>query len=73
MSAYFTLTLVPPIGAYIGETAHGQFLYAGTSTIVPIYSDSACTTLIEQPISISTGFVECYFAVQFIVTQHVRH
>jgi hypothetical protein len=61
MSAYFTLTLVPPVGAYIGDTAYGQFLYAGTSTVVPIYSDSACTTLIDQPINISTGFVECYF------------
>lgn len=62
MSTYFTLTLVPPVGAYIGETAIGEFLYAGTSTVVPIYSDSALTTLIEQPISISTGLVECYFA-----------
>jgi len=62
MSTFFTLTLVPPVGAYIGETAIGEFLYAGTSTVVPIYSDSALTTLIEQPISISTGLVECYFA-----------
>ena len=61
MSSFFTLTLVPPVGAYLGETAIGEFFYAGTSTVVPIYSDSACTTLIDQPFSVSTGQIDCYF------------
>ena len=61
MSAVFTLTLIPPVGAYLGETAIGEFFYAGTSTVVPIYSDSACTTLISQPFSVSTGQIDCYF------------
>lgn len=60
-SSIFTLTLVPPIGAVIGDTAVGQFFYAETNTPVAIYSDLACTQEINQPISISTGYVECYF------------
>jgi hypothetical protein len=48
MSQFFTLTLLPPVGAYIGDTAYGAFLYAGTDTVVPVYSDSACTRHIAR-------------------------
>ena len=61
MSAFFEITLVPPVGAVIGETAIGEFFYAETSTPVPIYSDEACTQLIDQPVSIASGNVQCYF------------
>lgn len=61
MSEFFILTLVPPVGAVIGD-AIGEFTYAGTDTVAPIYSDAACTQLIEQPIDISSGLIECYFA-----------
>lgn len=66
MSSIFNLTLVPPVGAVIGETAVGQFFYAGTNTPVEIYSDEACTEVLTQPLNVSTGEIQCYFADETI-------
>lgn len=62
MSALFTIQLVPPVGATFGETAAGEFFYAGTTTTVPIYSDSACTSLVEQPFLLGDGSISYYFS-----------
>jgi hypothetical protein len=57
------VTLVPPIGAVLGETAAGEFFYTGTKTPVPIYSDSACTQVVDQPFLIaSTGEISYWVA-----------
>lgn len=57
------VTLIPPIGAYLGDTAAGEFFYTGTRTVVPIYSDSACTTLVDQPFLLpQNGEISYYVA-----------
>ena len=62
-SQLIQLTLVPPVGAYLGDTAVGEFFYTGTKTVVPIYSDSACTSLVTQPVLLpKDGVINYYVA-----------
>jgi len=61
MSQYFQVTFLPPPGATLGN-AYAQFYSAGTITPVTIYSDFGLTTPIAQPVDISSGTLECYFA-----------
>jgi hypothetical protein len=61
MSQYFQVTFLPPPGATLGN-AYAQFYSAGTITPVTIYSDFGLTTPISQPVDISSGTLECYFA-----------
>jgi hypothetical protein len=61
MSQYFEVTFLPPPGAYIGN-AYAEIYIGGTNTAATVYSDIGLTSPITQPISISSGTLQCYFA-----------
>lgn len=61
MSQYFEVTFLPPPGATIGD-AYCEVFIAGTTTAADVYSDSGLTDVIDQPISVSSGTLGCYFS-----------
>ena len=65
MPQYFQVTFLPPPGALLGD-AYAEFFTGGTSTTASIYEDSGLTTPITQPVSISSGTLECYLATGLV-------
>jgi hypothetical protein len=57
----FTLILVPPAGATLGDAACEVFV-GGTQTPAYIYSDAALTTQITNPISITSNNTITFYA-----------
>lgn len=59
MSRQFTVTLVPPLGGTLGDCVYEVF-YAGTTTTVAVYSDSACTSQIALPGPVTDNQITFY-------------
>ena len=55
MASYFTLDLIPQKGGQLGLISVGVF-YANTSSAAAIFQDQALTTLIANPLVITSGY-----------------
>ena len=65
MPQYFQVTFLPPPGAYLGD-AYAEVFIGGTNTPANIYSDYGLTSQIAQPVSITSGTLECYFSIGIV-------
>lgn len=59
MARYYTIDLLIPEGSFLGPAIYQVFIQ-DTKTLTQIYSDSACTTEIQQPVSVINDNLSFY-------------
>lgn len=59
MSRFYTIDLIIPQGAYLGSAVYQVFIH-DSKTLTTIYSDSACTVEIQQPVAVVNNNLSFY-------------